>query len=180
MLLQHVWVLVVQLVLLAGSSQEYPNKALAAIGFSSIISLAVSRYSTARSGLLNAALIARSISVLGNPMLSILEIAAARSDPRAKADGSLKLPPSVVAPPDAAGAGDGVDGTFDDEVLWAATGAGGGAGVCAGAGVGVEGGFTEEDAAEELPGATFGWFMFSKSIIVIQFSDNTPLKPYTQ
>ena len=97
-------------------------------------------------------------------MLSILEIAAARSDPRAKADGSLKLPPSVAAPPGAAGAGDGVDGIFDDEVLWAATGAGGGAGVCAGPGVGVEGAFTEGDAAEELPGATFGWFKFSKLI----------------
>ena len=110
----------------------------------------VSKYSTARSGLLNAALIARSISVLSNPILSILAIAAERSDPRAKADGSLKLPPSVVVPLDA-GAGDGVDGTFDVEVLGAATGAGGGAGVCAGAGVGVEGAF-----AEELPGVVLG------------------------
>lgn len=47
-------------------------------GWQAASALTVSRYSTARSGLKNAALMARSISALGKPMLSILETAASR------------------------------------------------------------------------------------------------------
>lgn len=83
-------------------------------------------------------------------------IAEARTDPRAKADGSLKVPPSVVVVFAAAGAGEGVEGASAVEVLGAATGAGGGAGVWAVVAVGVEGGFAEEAVAEELAGAGFG------------------------
>lgn len=56
-------------------------------------------------------------------------IAAARSDPSARADGSLKFPLSVVAVLAAAGAGEGVEGASTVKLLGAATGAGGGAGV---------------------------------------------------
>ncbi len=56
---------------------------------------------------------ARSISALGKPMLSMFWMAASRWEPRARAEGSLKLAASVAAgaeePP---GAGDGVDGGF--------------------------------------------------------------------
>jgi hypothetical protein len=53
--------------------------------------LTVNRYSTARSGLKKAARIARSMSALGKPMLSMLAIAASRSGPIVSADGSLKF-----------------------------------------------------------------------------------------
>ena len=62
-------------------------------------------------------------------MLSMLVIAADRSEPSANADGSLKVLLSGEATFVFAGAGDGVEGMFADEVLDAATGAGGGAGV---------------------------------------------------
>ena len=57
---------------------------------------------------------ARSISGLANPILSMFDTAASRSGPRASADGSLKLGGSVAALLDegAAGAGDGVAGAF--------------------------------------------------------------------
>lgn len=84
------------------------------------------RYSTARSGLKNAARIARSISARGNPMLSMFWMAASRWAPRARADGSLKLLLSVVVP--APGAGEGVAGA-SDVGLEAGAGAAGGAGV---------------------------------------------------
>lgn len=72
----------------------------------------VSRYSTARSGLLKAALIARSISALGNPMFSIFAIASSRCDPRVSAEGSLKVAPSANGADGADGAGEGVAGAF--------------------------------------------------------------------
>lgn len=81
------------------------------------------KYSTARSGLKNAARMAASISALAKPMLSMLAIAASRSLPIVSADGSLKRVGS-----DEAGAGDGVPGTFcgvEDD----GAGAGGAAGV---------------------------------------------------
>lgn len=114
------------------------------------------RYSTARSGLLNAALIARSICDLSKPILSRFAIAADRSAPSVKADGSLKLPPSAVVPVVAVDAGVGVDGTsaagFD-----AGAGAGGGAaGVDATAACGVDGAAAEEDAVVEVAGAALG------------------------
>jgi len=102
----------------------------------------------------NAALIARSISALGKPMLSIFSIAASLCAPRVRVDGSLKFPPSV--PVDAAGAGDGVAGAFD-VVLDAGPGAAGGAGVEAAAGAGVEGALAVE-APAELAGAALGCF----------------------
>src|SRR6478609_5884854 len=46
--------------------------------------LTVKRYSTARSGLLNAARIAASIWLLSNPMASMFAIASARSGPMAR------------------------------------------------------------------------------------------------
>lgn len=85
----------------------------------------VNRYSTARSGLKKAARIARSISVLSNPILSMLAMADSRSFPIASAEGSLNCRPSLGL---AAGAGDGVAGTFSAVVLVDAAGAGGGAG----------------------------------------------------
>ncbi len=71
-----------------------------------------SRYSTARSGLLKAALIARSISALGNPMPSIFAIASSRCDPKVSAEGSLKAAPSANGADGADGAGEGVAGAF--------------------------------------------------------------------
>ena len=79
---------------------------------------------------------ARSISVLGNPILSILAIASARWEPsNVNADGSLKFELSF---PGVAGAGDGVAGAFG-VLLGIGAGAAGAAGVDAGAGAGVEG-----------------------------------------
>lgn len=111
------------------------------------------KYSTALSGLLNAALIARSISALGNPIDSISAIAAVRALPVAKAFGSLNPGLSVFdvavpcagvgvakilleAPPPVAGAGAagvvatlvaGVEGSFvgvEDSAAVAGTGFG--------------------------------------------------------
>jgi len=94
---------------------------------------------------------ARSISALGNPILSILAIASSRCEPKVRADGSLKFALSVPAP---AGAGDGVAGAFE-VVLDAGAGAAGAAGVDAGAGAGVDGVFeVDEEAAEAALGCT--------------------------
>ena len=114
------------------------------------------RYSTALSGLLNAARIARSICDLSNPIFSISVTADARCWPKARAFGSLKLAPSVLV---ALIAGVGVDGTFTaaPELDAAATGAGGGAGVEAlAAGAGVDGALAgvEDD---EAAGAVLGY-----------------------
>lgn len=79
-----------------------------------------SRYSTARSGLLKAALIARSISVLGNPMPSIFAMASSRCEPKVSAEGSLKVAPSADGADGAEGAegaGEGVAGAF---AVWSA------------------------------------------------------------
>ena len=137
----------------------YALESLSATGthLKSSLHLTESKYSTARLGLLKAALIARSISARGNPILSMLVIAADRSDPNANADGSLKLALSGEAMLVFAGAGDGVAGTFADGVLGAATGAGGGAGVWADAGTGVDGAFDEDGVADELAGALLGY-----------------------
>jgi hypothetical protein len=70
----------------------------------------LSRYSTALSGLKNAALIAASMSVRANPMLSMLAIAALRSAPRMRADGSSKR--RFEGGEAACGAGEGVTGTL--------------------------------------------------------------------
>lgn len=102
------------------------------------------RYSTARSGLKKAARIAASISALAKPMLSMLAMAASRSLPMVRAEGSLNWR-SVAC---CAGAGDGVAGAFwvTDEP---AAGAAGAAGVCgAAAGAGVEGAALLEFAAD--------------------------------
>ena len=98
---------------------------------------------------------ARSISALGKPILSIFAIAESRCAPRVRADGPLKFPSSV--PVAAAGTGDGVAGAFG-VVLDAGAGAAGGTGVEAGigGGAGVEGALAEE-AAEELAGAALGY-----------------------
>ena len=87
------------------------------------------RYSTARSGLKNAALIARSISALAKPMLSIFAITSSRCGPRVRADGSLKLGPSADAVAAGAEAGDGVDLGFQLIIKKKGAGAAGGAGV---------------------------------------------------
>ena len=106
------------------------------------------RYSTARSGLKKAARIARSISALGNPILSILAIASSRCEPGS--DGSLKLAPGAAVE---AGAGDGVAGAFGAGP-GAGAGAAGGAGVEAGAGAGVDGAF---EVDEDEAGAALGF-----------------------
>lgn len=92
-----------------------PYASLAGCAFRNIGQLkrTFSRYSTARSGLLKAALIARSISALGNPMPSIFAIASSRCDPKVKAEGSLKVGPSEGGADGAEGAegvGEGVAG----------------------------------------------------------------------
>jgi hypothetical protein len=65
---------------LAGRFRGCPGSMSNVQGYLSIprYQLTLSRYSTARSGLKNAALIARSISALGKPILSIFETAASR------------------------------------------------------------------------------------------------------
>lgn len=78
-------------------------------------------------------------------MLSILAIAASRSIPMARADGSSKRRGSEAC---CGGAGDGVPGTFWD--VDDGAGAAGGAGVCAGAGAGVEGAALLDEAAVPL------------------------------
>ena len=72
--------------------------------------LTVRRYSTARSGLKKAARMAASMSALAKPMLSMLAMAASRSLPIVRAEGSLKLGPEACV----AGAGEGVAGAFCD------------------------------------------------------------------
>lgn len=121
------------------------------------MNLTLSRYSTARSGLLKAALIARSICDLSNPMLSKFAIADARSVPSAKADGSLKVPVPAAIEVEPVGAGVGVAGMVSDVGFGAAAGAGGGtAGVEITACTGVDGGCAEEEAVGVLAGAVFG------------------------
>ena len=93
---------------------------------------------------------ARSISALGNPMLSIFWMADSRWAPSVRAEGSLKLAGSsavAVAVAVAAGAGVGVAGAFAVVVLDAWAGAAGGAGVCALAGAGVDGALVLDEAA---------------------------------
>ena len=116
------------------------------------------RYSTARSGLKNAALIARSISARGNPILSIFAMASSRCDTDVRAEESFAFPPSA---PVVAGTGEGVAGAFD-VVFIAGAGAAGAAGVDAGAGAGVVGAF-EADA--EAAGAALGFV--NHSVLVI-------------
>jgi hypothetical protein len=77
---------------------------------------------------------AASMSARAKPMLSMLAMAASRSPPIVRAEGSLKRSPDAWA-----GAGEGVPGTFwvfDED---AGAGAAGAAGVWAVAGAGVEG-----------------------------------------
>ena len=118
--------------------------------------LTFKRYSTARSGLLNAALIARSICDLSKPMLIKFVTAAARSAPTVKAEGSLNPPPSVAVVEEVVDAGVGVEGTISGVGLKAGAGAAGGPGVEAIAGAGVEGSCAGADAAEEDAGAVLG------------------------
>ncbi len=117
------------------------------------------RYSTARSGLKKAALIARSMSALGNPILSMFATAASLCAPSVSADGSLKFPPSLVAAAVVAGAGDGVAGAFPEAALKAGAAAGAGAGaegVCATLEAGVEGGLEDAEALV-FAGAALGY-----------------------
>lgn len=79
-------------------------------------------------------------------MLSMFAIAASRSPPMVKADGSLNWRGAWEAC--CAGTGEGVAGAFC-VVVEEAAGAGA-AGVCAAAGAGVEGATLLEDAAEGL------------------------------
>ena len=88
--------------------------------------LTFSRYSTARSGLLKAALIARSMSARAKPMLSRFAMASARSVPTYNAFGSLSEL-EVAAFPEA-GVGVAVT-SADGAVVTAGAGAGGCAGV---------------------------------------------------
>jgi hypothetical protein len=89
---------------------------------------------------------AASMSARAKPMLSMLAMAASRSLPIVRAEGSLKLGPDACV----AGAGDGVAGAFCVEPDECA-GAAGGAGVWAAAGAGVEGAALLDEA-----GAGFG------------------------
>ena len=83
---------------------------------------------------------ARSMSALAKPMLSMFAMAASRSPPIVRAEGSLKRSPDAWA-----GAGDGVAGAFC--VLDEGAGAAGATGVWAAAGAGVEGAALLVDAA---------------------------------
>ena len=98
---------------------------------------------------------ARSMAARSKPMPNRFVMASSLCAPSVKADGSLKLAPSVVAA--ALGAGVGVAGTSGVVVFDAGAGAAGAAGVWAVVGAaGVEGGF-EEVGAVELAGAAFGY-----------------------
>lgn len=93
---------------------------------------------------------ARSMSSLGKPMLSMLAMAASRSLPIASAEGSLKREPSV----DWVGAGEGVAGAFC-VVLADCAGAAGAAGVWGTwTGAGVAG--AAAGLLEDVAGAAFG------------------------
>jgi hypothetical protein len=126
------------------------------------------RYSTARSGLLNAALMALSISSRAKPISIMFVIAASRCAPMARAEGSLKLAP----------AGDGVSGTvtLDDDAAGACAGAGGGAAafeVC----TGVEGalaGVEELDAA----GVALGCDVLARREIAARFGRGAHLREH--
>ena len=107
-------------------SLEYPRNSSETVKWgNNAVCLTFKRYSTARSGLKKAARMARSISARAKPMLSMLAMAASRSPPMVRADGSLKRSDCC------AGAGEGVAGTFgvfkDEEA--GAAGAAGAAGV---------------------------------------------------
>jgi hypothetical protein len=86
---------------------------------------------------------AASISERAKPMLSMLAMAASRSPPIVRAEGSLKRSPDAWT-----GAGEGVPGTFCE--FDEGAGAAGAAGVWAGAGAGVEGAALLDDAAAAL------------------------------
>ena len=86
---------------------------------------------------------AASISALAKPILSMLAMAASRSFPMVKAEGSLKLGPEACV----AGAGEGVAGAFC-EAADEGAGAEGAAGVWTGAGAGVEGAALLDVAAD--------------------------------
>lgn len=86
----------------------------------------------------------------------MLATAASRCGPIVRADGSLKVPPSVVETVDPAGAGDGVAGTSCAELFDAGAGAAGGTGVCVVTGTGVAGTLEDEEALDALAGAAFG------------------------
>lgn len=101
--------------------------------------LTLSRYSIARSGLKKAALMARVISSLAKPMLSIWAITGSLREPLSSVEGSLKVGASADG---WAPAGEGVAGAAWAAVLAegaGAAGAGGAAGVEAGALAGVDG-----------------------------------------
>lgn len=96
------------------------------------------------------------MSALGNPILSILAIAASRWAPSVRADGSLKFPLCVVPVVVFAGAGDGVAGAFPDGAFAAEVGPATGAdGVCATLGAGVEGVLLLDEALD-VAGAALG------------------------
>lgn len=78
--------------------------------------LTLRRYSIARSGLKNAALIARSISLRGKPIASICAIAVSLCGPINKADGSLNETPPAAGTVPAVPPGDGVAGGASVEV----------------------------------------------------------------
>lgn len=119
---------------------------------------------------------ARSISTLGKPMLSIFWTAASRWGPRVSADGSLKFPASVAA--EAAGAGDGVAGA-SVVVFEVGAGAAGGTGVCAVDGAGVEGALAVDD---EPAGIALGYFIVSAALPthrhILQPTRNIPSNTY--
>ena len=104
-------------------------------------------------------------------------MAAAREEPRARAEGSLKAAGSAAGA-DVAGAGEGVAGTLPAVLLGADGGAAGGAGVDATAGTGVEGACADVEAADDVAGAAFGFDGMS-----IGYPSKTkvgaPFEPYT-
>lgn len=133
---------------LAVHSLECPRTILelSRLGRARSADLTVKRYSTARSGLKKAARMARSMSALAKPMLSMLAIAASRSPPMVRAEGSLNWRNGSAAC--CAGAGEGVAGAFC-VVVNEGAGAAGATGVwAAGGGAGVEGAALLEDAAD--------------------------------
>jgi len=118
--------------------------------------LTVRRYSIARSGLKNAALIARSASALANPMFSIWLIAFSASAPIVNAEGSLK---AAGSPDRAPPAGVGVAGTAGVEVAAGAGAAGAGAAGAGAAGVDAGALAAGVEGAREAEAAGLGpWF----------------------
>jgi putative intracellular protease/amidase len=145
--------------------------------------LTLRRYSIARSGLKNAALIARSISLRGKPIASICTIAVSLCGPISKADGSLNETPPAAGTVPAVPHGDGVAGGASVEVAAElGTGAAGAEGVeeATGAFSGVAGtGVDDADGAVVFGCDQLGSHLCNSPIVSHTFDTIHTMKPFS-